>query len=93
MVVPKSFMHSGFQRAMEGCLVPVVVRPSGGRAVMHGPDIANITLYRLSGAGEPIDIGSQFAQLGEILFHAIRKLGAEACSEKLMAPIVPANMT
>lgn len=58
--------------------VDVVVRPSGGRAVLHGEDVTYAAIFPVRGPLEGDGVQTTYRRLAAVLLDAFRRLGA-AC--------------
>jgi lipoate-protein ligase A len=58
--------------------VDVVVRPSGGRAVLHGDDVTYSAVFPADGILGAGGIGATYKRLAGLLLRALRSLGIEA---------------
>lgn len=79
LVVPRAFRNrAGFAEASADCDCPVLLRLSGGTAVMHGPHILNISRFNTMPRSSPVSIASAFTELGQVLCDALADCGIAA---------------
>lgn len=78
LVVPRSFRNrDGFEAAVAASPVPVVLRDSGGSAVMHGPHVLNLSLALPMPRAHPLRIEDAFGAFARAVRGPLGKLGVD----------------
>lgn len=73
IVVPRHYRRkAGFSSAVSGSLLPIATRRSGGTAVLHGPDLVNISIAHNPSS---MTIKAVYAPLVDLLRSVLNDLG------------------
>lgn len=90
LVVPKSFRNrKGFADAVNRCGIPVILRRSGGSAVIHGPHVLNVSVAVAPTRPERFNIAKCYAQLGSAILPHLNALGVDARLDDVAAAHCP----
>ena len=94
LVVPRTFARQPlFFEAAKRASAPIVIRRSGGSAVMNGPHILNISSVSIIAKAVPVNIPDAYATLGKVIVSALNDIGVNAAINEVKGSHCPGRFS